>query len=304
MLITAVEQYIATRRALGFKLVEQNRRLRHFAAFAAARGEDHVRVATVLEWAAQAPSPHARHIRCRDLRRFARFAHAEDPLHERIVGDPLPHRWRRPLPHIYTADEIGRMLAAARSIRETFSMKRQIVATFVGLVATTGMRFSEALRLRLDDIHPDGHLVVRMTKFRKSRLVPLHATTREALARYLAKRRRQKGQNVYLFPASRGNTHVSEPTMRNAFHEAQEIAGIAKRNGRFPRVHDLRHTFATRSLERCAHRGKDVARHHLALTTYLGHANPQDTYWYLQATPSLMQDTASATESLMWTVTP
>jgi hypothetical protein len=92
MLITAVEQYISTRSALGFKLIDPGRRLRHLAAFAAARGEDHVKVATALEWAAEAPSAHARHIRCRDLRRFARFAHAEDPLHERIVGDPLPHR--------------------------------------------------------------------------------------------------------------------------------------------------------------------------------------------------------------------
>lgn len=304
MLITAVEQYISTRRALGFKLVDPGRRLRHFAAFAAARGEDHVKIATALEWAAEAPSPHARHIRCRDLRRFAQFAHAEDPLHERIVGDPLPHRWRRPLPHIYTADEIARILTAAGSIRETFSMKRQIVATFVGLVAATGMRFSEALRLRLDDIHPDGHLIVRMTKFRKSRLVPLHVTTREALTRYIVERRGRQGQNVYLFPAPRGNTHVSEPTVRTAFHEAQEIAGISKRDGRSPRIHDLRHTFATRSLERCAHQGKDVARHHVALTTYMGHACPQATFWYLQATPSLMQDTSAATEALMWTVKP
>jgi integrase len=304
MLIAAVDHYLSTRRALGFKLVSAGQRLRKFARFAAARGEDHVRVATALAWAAQAPSPHARHIRCRDLRRFARFAHAEDPLHEDIVGDPLPHLWRRPLPHIYTADEIARILAATGAIHETFPMKRQIVATFAGLVAATGLRFSEALRLRLDDVHPDGHLVVRMTKFRKSRLVPLHATVREALSRYIARRRRRKGANAYLFPASRGNGHVSEPTIRSAFRKAQEIAGIGKRDGRLPRIHDLRHTFATRSLERCAHQGKDVARHHLALTTYLGHASPQATFWYLQATPSLMQDTSAATEALMWTAKP
>lgn len=304
MLIAAVDHYLSTRRALGFKLVAAGQRLQKFALFATARGEQHLKVATALEWAAQAPTPHARHIRCRDLRRFARFAHAEDPLHQRIVGDPLPHRSRRPLPHIYSADEIARIVVAARSIREKFPMKRQVIATMIGLVAATGLRISEAMHLRLEDVQADGHLRVTMTKFRKSRLVPLHATTREALARYLTTRRRQDGDNPYLFPSPRGRAHVSYGTVLHSFHEAQEIAGIDKRNGRFPRIHDLRHTFATRSLERCALHGKDVARHQVALTTYLGHANPQDTFWYLQATPSLMQDTASATESLMWKVTP
>lgn len=304
MLITAVELYISTRRALGFKLVNAGRRLRHFAAFAAERGDDHFKIATALEWANSAPSPHARHIRCRDLRRFARFAHAEDPLHERIVGDPLPHRWRRPLPYIYTADEIARIVVAARSIREKFPMKPQVISTIIGLVAATGLRISEAVHLRLEDVHGDGHLRVMMTKFRKSRLVPLHATTREALTRYIATRRSQHGDNPYLFPSPRGRTHVSYAAVLEGFHEAQEIAGITKRNGRFPRIHDLRHTFATRSLERCALQSEDVERHHLALTTYLGHANPQATFWYLQATPSLMQDTSAASEALMWAVKP
>jgi integrase len=164
-----------------------------------------------------------------------------------------------------------------------------------GLLAATGLRVSEALRLKLGDVTDDG-LVIRETKFRKSRLVPLHPTVRDALTTYLAERTRFQTLDDSVFISLRG-WKLAYGTVVGTFLAIVRDLGLRGHRGRGPRIHDLRHTFAVRSLERCAMERATVARHVLALSTYLGHAHIADTYWYLQATPELLGGIADATEA-------
>ena len=169
--------------------------------------------------------------------------------------------------------------------------------TMLGLIAATGLRISEAIGLRLGDVTTAG-LVIRQTKFRKSRLVPLHATTRRALESYLAVRAKSADSDDAVFLSER-KTALRYQTVISTFLALVRGIGIHPGVGhQGPRIHDLRHTFAVRSLEQCAGNGEAVARHMLALSTYLGHAHLLDTYWYLQATPRLLADVAAQSESL------
>ena len=171
-------------------------------------------------------------------------------------------------------------------------------ATLFGLLAATGMRIAEALAVRLDDVTADG-LVIRQTKFQKSRLLPLHATTQQALDRYLTARQKLDPTDHTLFLSVAGEP-LPYNTVRRVFLQLLDRTHLAAAHaGRNPRIHDLRHTFAVRSLEQCRHDRAAVARHILALSTYLGHAHVTDTHWYLQATPLLMGQIAEAGERLL-----
>jgi integrase/recombinase XerD len=297
MLTDDVVRYLSLRRSLGFKLREVERHLRAWADFATERGDRVVRTATAMEWAAAASSPHDRHVWLRDVVRFARFVRAEDPAHE---VPPLTHfrgAYVRPLPYIYTSEEIARILAATERLRPTYPLRRRMYATLFGLIAATGLRISEALNLRIDHVRPDGVLLVEETKFRKSRLVPLHPTTQEALDRYLDRRRRVAADSGHLFLSAKGR-QLPYAAADFAFRRLLEMAGIAPGRVRRPRIHDLRHRFATRALENCGAERRAVSRHFVALSTYLGHVDIKGTYWYLEATPNLMTDMASAAEAL------
>lgn len=160
------------------------------------------------------------------------------------------------------------------------------------------MRIAEALALQIDDVTADG-LVVRQTKFQKSRLLPLHATARLALDRYLVARRSLTTTDRALFVSVAGQS-LPYNTVRRIFLQLLDRTNLrGAYSGRDPRIHDLRHTFAVRSLEQCRHDRAAVARHIVALSTYLGHAHVTDTYWYLQATPVLMGQIAEAGEALL-----
>jgi len=246
---------------LGFKFRVQHTLLKKFVAFAERHGDQRVRSARVLEWATLAPSPQQSRNRLLAVRRFALALSAEDSHHEVPAADTLGRGLiERRIPHIYIAGEITALMQAAASLKPAGSIRPLMYETLFGLLAAAGMRISEALALQLDDVTDDG-LIIRQTKFKKRRLLPLHRTTSHALDRYLAARRGGLGQ-------------------------------------RGPRIHDLRHTFAVRSLEQCLHDRDAVARHIVALSTYLGHAHVTDTYWNLQATPILMTQIAAAGEAL------
>jgi integrase len=161
-----------------------------------------------------------------------------------------------------------------------------------------GCALSEALDLRLSDVLPDGVLQIRRTKFGKSRLVPLHPTAADAVDRYLEDRRRLAVTDDHVF-LSAGNQRISSSMVEYTFRRMRQLAGIAPARTRPPRIHDLRHTFATRALEQCPMRREAVARHFVALATYLGHSDIAHTYWYLEATPNLMIDMATAAEELV-----
>jgi integrase/recombinase XerD len=298
MLTEPVARYLALRRTLGFKLRDAGRHLRAFASFAAERGDSHVRAATALEWAATGSSPHVCHVRLRTVARFAGFVRAEDPAHEVPPISHFPCPYVRPLPYIYTSEEIARILAATRLLRRTYPLRRRMYETLFGLLAATGLRISEALGLHIGSVLPEGVILVEQTKFRKSRLVPLHPTAQDALERYLEARRRLPTVEDYLF-FSREGRGLSRMAAEFAFRQIVRLAAIAPDRERRPRLHDIRHSFASRALESCPADPSVVSRHFVALSTYLGHVDVKSTYWYLQATPRILTDIASAADAFV-----
>jgi integrase/recombinase XerD len=297
MLIADVERYLSLRQTLGYRLRDASRNLRSFARVAADSGDTHILASTALDWATESPSAHARHVRLRDVSHLARFLHAEDPRHE-VPHNPYPAATSRRLPYIYAPDEIGKLLGAASALRESYPLRRRIYATMFGLIAATGLRISEALSLRIKDILPDGVLRIRRTKFGKSRMVPLHSTVVAAVNSYLEERRRLAVTDDHVF-LSASKRRISSSTVEHTFNRMRELAGIVPVRSRPPRIHDLRHTFATRALERCSTQRDEVARHFVALATYMGHSDIAHTFWYLEATPDLMTGIAVAAEALV-----
>jgi integrase len=299
MLISAVDKYLALRRACGFKMRTAGYYLHSFARFASERGDSHVQSQTAIEWAASAPSASTKEEQIRAVHRFARHVRAEDTAHElpptHIFASGRP---KRPVPYIYSHDEIERILHAACELGPVGSIRPLTYYALFGLLAATGLRISEALALRIDDITEDG-LFIRETKFHKSRLVPLHETTSVAMQRYLEQRCKTGGFDNQLF-ISHSQRGLSYNTAAHNFRSLVTSIGLQPRTGqRAPTLHCMRHSFAVRSLEACP-RGRDnVTRHLLALSTYLGHAHASDTYWYLQATPHLMADIADACEAFI-----
>jgi len=301
MLTVDVNRYIALRRTLGYKLAKAERHLQAFARYAADRGDTHIRKVSVWKWLATVAHTPGTRDRClTDLILFARFLRAEDPLHEVPQGELAPSPKTRPIPYIYTPDEIARILAAAGELRrqKPNPLRRQLYVMLFGLIAATGLRVSEAMSLKLDDIGNGGVLHIRETKFCKSRLVPLHSTVIEALDRYIEVRRRLAGDSDWLFPSVQHRALCST-SVNYTFRCVLRRAKIATDRSRQPRIHDLRHTFATRALEQCGAESGIVARHFVALSTYLGHSDIRHTYWYLQATPGMMTEIAAAAEKLI-----
>lgn len=293
-----VDEYLAVRRAAGFELVTTGNRLRSFARFAEARREDRVSATTAVAWASAAPSPCQRHLRLRDVAVWVRYLRAEDPTHELPDVRVFPRDRRERLPHIFSQEEVGQILQAAGRLGPARSSRADTCRTLFGLLASTGLRIGEACRFDLSDITAEG-LLVRASKFRKSRLLPLHTSTSAALELYRAQWRSLAGPADPLFVSING-ARLSPGSARSTF--AKIISDLGLRRGaasaehgrRGPCLHDFRHTFAVRSLEACPTSRREIGRHLLALSTYLGHASVASTYWYLKATPHLMGDIADA----------
>lgn len=297
MLSDDIDRYLELHRAMGFKYRVQASLLRSFAAFSEVGGDYFICTETVLRWAAQAPSAPQRRNRLLTVRRLAKVLHAEDDRHQIPPDDAFGHRQnRRPNPHVFTSEELATLLRAAANLPPRGSLRPQTYSTLFALIAATGMRISEALALLVDDITDDG-LIIRETKFRKSRLLPIHDTTRCGLDLYLAVRYRLATPETAVFVSNQG-TSLPYSTVNAVFLNLARSIGLRKGpNHRGPRLHDLRHTFAVRSLERFAGNREAVARHLTALSTYLGHTHVSDTYWYLQATPTLMRNIAALSEA-------
>lgn len=298
MLHKHIERYIALHRSLGFKFRSQAYLLRHFGRFAVSRKETLIRSAKVVSWAGEAPSASQRRLRLMVVRRLALFLQAEDERHEIPPADAFGRSTRlHRMPHIYTPDEILRLLCAAARLKPANSFRPVTYETLFALLACTGIRISEALALQLGDLAPEG-LRIEHTKFRKCRLVPLHPTARDALNRYLIRRKRAHAEDESLFISSQGK-QLSYSTVVRVFLELIRSIGLRGATGTpGPCIHDFRHTFAVRSLEACGGGKDEVARHMLALSTCLGHAHLSDTYYYLHATPKLMAETANVGEAL------
>ena len=203
----------------------------------------------------------------------------------------------RRVPHIYSRDEIESLVLAAHRLPSFNSLRRKTYATLISLLAATGLRVSEALHLLVSDITPDG-LLIRKTKFQKTRLVPLHDTAGTGLAHYLTHRQEMRSSDDHVFVSDDGQPLVYWK-VHSVFRTLLKSAGIKPSHGRWPRIHELRHTFAVRALESSPTGRQRIGQHMLALATYLGHVNINSTYWYLETTPELLRDIAVVTENFV-----
>jgi len=290
----ALEEYLALRRALGYKLYEPGLVLAQFVRFL--EGEDAAFITTelALRWATQPVNVQPSHWakRLSIVRGFAQYRSATDRRTEVPSPQLLPHRVRRPRPYIYRDSEVRRLIAAATELPSGPGLRRQTYATLFGLLAVTGLRISESVGLDRDDVDlGEGLLLVRGAKFGKTRWVPVHSSTLRVLQHYAGMRDRlcPNPQTPSFFLSERG-VRLTVWIVRHTFVKLARRIGLRGPNdSRGPRLHDLRHRFAVKTLLDWYQAGIDVEQHLPELATYLGHAHITDTYWYLTATPELLQ---------------
>jgi integrase/recombinase XerD len=288
---TALADYLQLRRALGFRLEKADRLLSSFVAFAEARGAGYLTTELAVAWATQPPGadPSWHAARLSAVRVFARHLQAADPRTEVPAARLLPGRRCRAEPYLYSAAEITALMDAAAAIAAP--LKAATYQTLIGLLAVTGMRVGEAISLdRCDADLGGGVITVCQGKFGKSRQLTLHPTTVTALRDYARLRDRKcpRPQTQAFFVSLTG-TRLIYKNVHYRYHQLTQIAGLQPRSARCrPRIHDLRHSFAVATLISWYHDGGDVAARLPLLSTYLGHTDPGDTYWYLQAAPELL----------------
>ena len=293
----ALDEYLAIRRSLGFTLRIPASLLRSFVAFVDQAGCPFITTDLALQWATHSPGvqPFTWTGRLGVVRRFAAWQHAIDPRTEVPPAGLLAHRYRRKPPHLYSDGDVARIVRAAGTLPSTRGLRGRTYATLFGLLAATGMRLSEGLHLDRDAVDlAHGVLVIRRTKFGKSRLVPIHASTQDALRAYAEARDRIVPPFTPAVFVSEQGTRITEWSARYTFAAVSRIVGVrgpagGSRHGRGPRLHDLRHRFAARTLIDWYRAGLDVERELPKLATYLGHVHTADTYWYLEAVPELLQ---------------
>ena len=296
-MMASVETYLAVRRAVGFTLSNTEYLLRSFTDFATDRKETHIRTATAIDWASQAKSVAQRHTRHQTICRFAQYLRIEDSRHELPPANHFGYRKTRRVPHIYSRDEIDGLVLAATRLPSSDLLLPRTYAALISLLAATGLRISEALHLLVTDITPNG-LLIRRTKFQKTRLVPLHATAVTGLGHYLIHRQEAKRGGDHVFVSDEGQPLVYWK-VHSVFRALLKSAGIKPSGGRWPRIHELRHTLAVRALESSPTGRQRIGQHMLALATYLGHVNINATYWYLETTPELLLDIAVVAENFV-----
>jgi len=294
----SLEEYLAVRRGLGSQLREPAGHLRRFVDFLDREGAAVITTELALRWATEPAGalPATLAQRLTDVRLFASWLSATEPRTEIPPKGLLPGHYRRKPPYIYSDEEVERIVREAGQLSPPSGMRAETYATLFGLLAATGLRVGESLALdRADvDLHA-GILTVRHAKFGKSRFVPVHDSTREALRRYA-----QRRDLLVLRPASpafllspRG-TRVKQCSAQYNFAVVSRAVGLrqpagGQRHGHGPRLHDLRHRLAASTLVRWYREGRDVERELPKLSTYLGHVHVADTYWYIEAVPELLR---------------
>jgi integrase len=283
--------YLRIRRALGYRLERAEKLLTQYLAYLIEVGEDRVTVANALAWARMpaAGSGSWWAFRLSVVRGFATYLHALDDRHEIPPADVLARRIRRAVPYLYTEQEIAALMAATNGLRGR--LRQTTYRTLIGLLAVTGMRVGEAIRLDRDDLDVGtGLLTVRQSKFGKSRELPLHLTTVTVLRDYL--RTRDAHPNAHVSDAffiSPAGTRLIYCNVHATFRQLRADAELRPRSpGCRPRIHDLRHRFAVQTLLDWYRDGLDVQPRLPLLSTYLGHVHPRHTFWYLHAAPELL----------------
>jgi integrase/recombinase XerD len=291
----ALLEYLAMRRSLGFRLKRVAPRLLDFVAFMEQQHAQYITVPLALAWAKQPLDAQlatwAQHLSF--VRSFARYRRATDPRTEIPPAELLPFRPKRARPYLYSDREIRDLLHAAPRLQRR-GLQPDTYYCLLGLMSVSGIRVSEVQNLKLQDVDlKEQVLTIRGAKFGKDRLVPLHPSTCRVLTRYVARRQRtwaKRAVSNYLFVSSRG-TRLDDGDIRRTFYAlSREIGLRGPADSHGPRLHDLRHRFASLTLLRFYRAGEDPERHLPALSTYLGHVHWSDTYWYLSALPGLMRE--------------
>jgi integrase/recombinase XerD len=286
----SLSEYLAVRRALGYRLERTEKLLSQFLDHLDTTGADQITVEHALAWAIlPAGGAHWHYMRLGAVRGFARYLHEVDPRVEVPAADLLPDRPRRAVPYLYTDRQILGLMQATSTLRTPH--KTATFRTLFGLLVVAGMRIGEALALDRSDFDADlGTLVIRHGKFGKSRELPLHPTTTSAVTRYLRRRDRPRpaGPTDALLVSNAG-TRLWVGDVETTFRRLRARAGILPRSAACrPRLHDVRHSFAVRTLLDAYRTDGDAAPTVAALSTYLQHVDPGKTYWYLEAAPELM----------------
>jgi len=297
-LLTHLSEYIAARRALGTQLEEPAKTLGRFIAFLGRKKAKFITIPLALEWSQQSKKVQratwARKLSM--VRQFARWLSVLEPRHQVPPPRLLQVRHRRSKPHIYSEAQIIRLMEVAAARPTSRRMNALTLKTLIGLLAATGLRPGEAAALEDRDVDlRTCMLVIRESKFGKSRQVPVHESTAVALANYA--RMRDRGiphRHSSSFFVSAAGTALDLGTVRRWFGKVSAVCGlrqafVGKRYGRGPRLQDLRHTFATRRLVEWYRGGLDVSAQMPKLAAYLGHSSVGCTYWYIEAVPELLQ---------------
>src|ERR1035437_428831 len=300
-----VQDYLSLRRSLGFKLLEAGKGLLDFVAFMERHHASYITSALALAWAQQPVGVQPAHWaqRLSFVRGFARHHSATDQRTEIPPFGMLPFRRKPARPYLYSNGEIRSLLPAPLNMPCRYEFGKLRPWTYhclFGLLSVSGLRLGEARNLELQDVDLKAEvLTIRGTKFGKSRLVPIHASTCAVLAKYIAKRRRHwEGREVssYLFVSSWGNRLDNGDVHRTFYALSRQIGLRGPSDKQGPRIHDLRHRFASMTLLRWYRSGEEVERRLPFLSAYLGHVHVSDTFWYLSAWPELMQEAMSRLE--------
>ncbi|EMM0851490.1 tyrosine-type recombinase/integrase [Morganella morganii subsp. morganii] len=308
-----VEHYLSEKRGMGFEMSHASYCLRSFSRYIQQTNyHGPLTLELMTEWASKGrysetvPVTMA-HGRLKYLRPFMRWLQLSEPDAEVPDNSICGRKPGRGTPHIYNEKEIEELLAAARRLGPDNSIRGLLYETLFGLLASTGLRVSEALSLRISDVDLNrGMLIIRRTKFGKSRSVVLHPSANDALYQYLSHRKSvgaASDENAHFFIGLRVDV-LGKPLkghqVRQVFRALRQELGWNNRGTHHaPRIHDLRHSFAVRRVLLWQQQGVDVDHEMLSLSTYLGHANIADTYWYLQAVPELMAVSARQFEMSM-----
>ena len=292
-----LDRYLTVRRSLGYSLGTVERVLCRFVDFAEGEQALHVSTALFLRWqdAFGQAGRQTWAARLGMVRQFAQWLHGLDQVHEVPPQGLIPNRYRRVRPYIYSAAEIAAIVNAAAELPSVYGMRGLTCSTLFGLIAVTGLRISEALGLDAADVDlHEGVLRVRRGKLGKERLIPLADSVVERLRAYAGERDRLLGLTPEPFFVTCGGDRLGDCGARCNFALVCQRIGLRApqlygRHGRGPRIHDLRHSFAARTIIDWYRAGKDPAREMIKLTTYLGHTTPDNTYWYIEAVPELLE---------------
>jgi integrase/recombinase XerD len=288
----AVQDYLAMRRALGFRLLLAGNALQDFVTFMEKQRAVHVTQRRALQWAQQPKNAQMATWAARlgYVRGFAQYYKAMDPRTEIPPSGLMPYRPCRSKPYLYSSAEIEALLKAALTVSDGIGLSPWTYFCFFGLLSVSGLRLGEALDLKLEDVDLDEGVLTVHGKFGKVRLVPLHESTRKVLADYIARRKRfLAGRPALHLFVSNTDHPLHRSVVYKTFHALSRQIGIRSPTAiHGPRLHDFRHRYATETLLQWYRNGDEVERRLPLLSAYLGHVHPSDTYWYLSLCPELM----------------